>query len=282
MKEKNFESLFIDVYYSKTEILTVGTIYMSPCNSKQSHTEFLDTISPLLHTITTSKTLLTIYMSPLQKPYTCLLVILSNPTQSFLTLFHHYYIPSPLQKQIVLLWETYANTFIDTMYDNSYYSLRTKLTRITATSATLIDHFWTNIFNLQTDLGIFTDCIADHLPLILGVQINSPHVNKSPTDQRCFRNSNIAKFMATLENYNTKSVFSCSDVNYAFDQFIHNSSSVFHKSFPLKHFSKFKKKETKWYDTEFKNMYRKKQLQHKKFQPTENNHRNYCKICMYD
>ena len=34
----------------------------------------------------------------------------------------------------------YVNTFIDTMYDNDYYSLVTKSTRITATSATPVDH----------------------------------------------------------------------------------------------------------------------------------------------
>ena len=91
--------------------------------------------------------------------------------------------------------------------------------------------------------------------------------------------------MVTLENYDTKSVFQCSGVKNAYDEFIHNFSSIFNESFPLKHFSKFKKKETKWYDTELKNVYRKKQLQYKKFlrKPTENNRRNYCKIRnMYD
>ena len=33
MKEKIFESSVIDVYFSKTEILTVGTIYRPHCNS---------------------------------------------------------------------------------------------------------------------------------------------------------------------------------------------------------------------------------------------------------
>ena len=158
----------------------------------------------------------------------------------------------------------YVKTFIDTMYDNNFYSLITKPSRITTTCATLIDHIWTNIFNLQTDCGILTDCIADHLPIIFCVQLNFPHVNESPTAQRCFNNSNIAKFIVTLENYDTKSVFQCSDVNNVYDELIHNFFLIFNESFPLKHFSKFKKKETKWYDTELKNTYRQKQLQYKK------------------
>ena len=108
MKEKLFESLFIDVYFSKTEVLTVGTIYRSPCNSKQSHTGFLDTISPLLHTITTSKT--------------------------------NSIIMGDLNHNLLEYENNYVNTFIDTICDNNYYSLITKPTRITTTSATLIDH----------------------------------------------------------------------------------------------------------------------------------------------
>ena len=197
VKEKIFEFLFIDVYFSKTEVLTVGTIYRSPCNSKQSHAEFLDTISPLLPTLTTSKT--------------------------------NSIIMGDLNYNLLEYENNYVNTFIDTMYDNNYYSLITKPTRITTASATLIDHTWTNIFNLQTDCGILTDCIADHLPIILCVELNSPHVNESPTAQKCFNNSNIAKFMVTLENYDTKSVFQCSDVNNAYDEFIHSFSSIFNE-----------------------------------------------------
>ena len=55
--------------------------------------------------------------------------------------------------------------FKDEMFSYYYYPLINHPTRITDTSATCIDHIWTNIKDRHITSGIFTDEIADHLPV---------------------------------------------------------------------------------------------------------------------
>ena len=59
------------------------------------------------------------------------------------------------------------------MFSYSYYPIVTHPTRITDTSATCIDHIWTNIRDRQITSGIFTDEIADHLPVFQMTNLGS-------------------------------------------------------------------------------------------------------------
>ena len=58
-----------------------------------------------------------------------------------------------------------ANEFKDVFFDNLYYPIITKPTRITNTTATCIDHVWTNIQNSTINSEILVDPIADHLAI---------------------------------------------------------------------------------------------------------------------
>jgi len=57
----------------------------------------------------------------------------------------------------------FTDAFIEAMFDHSFLSLINKLTRITDTSATYIDHKWTNCINCPITSAVITHLIADHM-----------------------------------------------------------------------------------------------------------------------
>ena len=59
------------------------------------------------------------------------------------------------------------NDFINIVYDNAFHSVIDKPTRITRSSASLIDHIFTNVVSKQMYSGILYSDITDHLPVFL-------------------------------------------------------------------------------------------------------------------
>lgn len=55
--------------------------------------------------------------------------------------------------------------FVETIYKNGLYPLITKPSRITATSATLIDNIFTNVLDNHITSGLVINDISDHLPI---------------------------------------------------------------------------------------------------------------------
>ena len=53
--------------------------------------------------------------------------------------------------------------FTDAMFNSNFYPLINKPTRITSSSASTIDHIWTNVTNTCINSGIITHCVTDHL-----------------------------------------------------------------------------------------------------------------------
>ena len=157
-KDKLIESPFIDVHLNKKETVTIGTIYRSPCNDSKTSADFLANLKPILQAITNSK------------------------LQTFIL--------GDLNFNLLDYDDSNFHTFVDTMYENGFYSLISKPTRITTHSATLIDHAWTNIFNYPIHSGIIVDSIADHMPIILSIQLKSPYVEDIHIKQGQFSSAN--------------------------------------------------------------------------------------------
>ena len=111
----------------------------------------------------------------------------------------------------------------------------TKPTRITTSSATVLDHIWTNVFNSKMSSSILTDCVADHLPVILCLETNNDiqkPKKKLVQQQRNFSNDNILSFTEALKNMNTESIFHCNDVDDAYNNFISEYTKKFETCFP--------------------------------------------------
>ena len=59
----------------------------------------------------------------------------------------------------------FEDLFKDEMFSYFYYPIINHPTRITDNTASCIGHIWTNVKDRQITSGIFTDEIADHLPI---------------------------------------------------------------------------------------------------------------------
>ena len=59
-----------------------------------------------------------------------------------------------------------VSDLLDIMSDTSFYSLINKPTRITDTSATILDHVWTNLYSENIKTGVLLHSISDHSPVL--------------------------------------------------------------------------------------------------------------------
>ena len=89
-----------------------------------------------------------------------------------------------------------TNHFIDMLNSLSFYPLITHPTRITASSATLIDNIFTNVLHKQITNGILISDLSDHLPVFsltsdLIVKDNAKMINYS----RNYSPQNVEKFV---------------------------------------------------------------------------------------
>ena len=115
-----------------------------------------------------------------------------------------------------------TSQFIDIMFSYSFMPLINKPTRITTTSATLIDNIFTNSFNVSTTKnGILCTDISDHL-LIFSISSDNKltkcekDVYKRVFNQHnedCFKNL-LSSFDFALNNGDSQAAFSIFDKPY--------------------------------------------------------------------
>ena len=191
------------------------------------------------------------------------------------------------------------------MYENSFYPAITKPTRFTATSATVLDHInkqnstnstknstklnkKTNKLNKKLASAVMVDCAADHLPVLLCVQLHNPptQIKNQSKQQRNYSSKNLIKFMEALQNVDTRPILTSTDVNDAYSNFECNYSKIFNDNFPVINYfksKKYKNKSTTWYDSELQTIYKTKQRMYKKIikKPNEKNKSKYAQIRNY-
>ena len=80
---------------------------------------------------------------------------------------------------------------------------KTRSTRVTATSASLIDHFYTT-FDLEKVIpGILINDLSDHLPIFLLIKTNTAKSkihDKKPIIKRDFPNFDSELFLETISH----------------------------------------------------------------------------------
>ena len=192
MNEKVFESIFVKIEL-KHDTITCGTIYKSPMTDSTSNQQFISNLS-------------------------CGLSHLKPNTKSFICGdFNYNLLPAE---------NRYTSKFIETMFDHCFYSLINKPTRITSSSATVLDHIWTNTYSNVIKAKILLHPISDHLPLFTcfeAYQHKSIHNSKI----RIFNPENINSFHNTLDStYDIDVVLRESDPNLAYELFIYHYYTV--------------------------------------------------------
>ena len=138
-----------------------------------------------------------------------------------------------------LLKETLHNpteTFLRHLASNGFLPLITKPTRITNTSATLIDNIFTNCLDSQHLTGILFTDISDHLPNF-SITASSLHrdSNESNVNQFEFRKINeksINHFCENLSKLSWEDTLTTTDTNICFSKIYSSITTTFNKSFP--------------------------------------------------
>ena len=127
-----------------------------------------------------------------------------------------------------------TNEFINLMTSNSLNPLIPKPTRITSSTATLIDTIFTNNLELKMNSGIpYTDW-SDHLPVF---QVTHLKIIVEPQRQNTFvcliNSTTMSEIRSKLEGVDWSSVYSINSVNESYDTFSSLLTSANSISFPL-------------------------------------------------
>ena len=109
--------------------------------------------------------------------------------------------------------------------------------RITYTSASIIDHIWTNDSKKYQTSGIRYTSISDHFPIFSIFTTTSDYVDTRVTISRRIFNDNFIDSLKTdLQNYEWN--LDCvTGINESFNLYISRFHKIYDKHFPLKQFT---------------------------------------------
>ena len=127
-----------------------------------------------------------------------------------------------------------TSEYIDNLFTHGYLPVITKPTRISSSTATLIDHIYTNDITSSHHSGIIVTDVADHFGTFLITQHKHKHHYSPNIKVRSFSQANIQYFKETLENTDFTCISNMTCPNMAYNKFMKLYSNLFNNSFPLR------------------------------------------------
>lgn len=149
----------------------------------------------------------------------------------------HIYIAGDLNLNILeYTSKNEVKTFVDTLLQHNLIPTITKPTRVTLTSATIIDNIITNNFhNNEYQTGVIETDVSDHFPTFLLSDESLPDKLSAPTIfKREINECSIEKFRQSLLEANWELVSETENLNGAYDVFLRMFINLYEKSFPKK------------------------------------------------
>ena len=142
-----------------------------------------------------------------------------------------------------------TNQFIDMLIANNLTPRITMPTRITNSSATLIDHMFSNIDSDKAIAGTLKTDITDHYCNFIFInfeaekQSHPKHVTYRKQDKKSLENLNAA-----LQNTNWSNVLNLTDPNMAYENFLSTYTDLMNIHLPIvtKPYNKFKHRKEPW------------------------------------
>ena len=187
----------------------------------------------------------------------------------------------------LMKYESHRKTsqYLDLLFSNSFIPLINRPTRITQHSATLIDHIYTNNYNINDKLhqAILVTDISDHLIILHILQKETKRNNDNDEDFiviRQLNERNKENYKQNLTNWNWDEILRYDSAKVAFSKFHEVHSKIYDKSFPLKRVKKKYRNRIPWLSDDLKlriknkNQAYKTQLEH----PTCYNREVYVKL----
>lgn len=128
-----------------------------------------------------------------------------------------------------------VNDFLNVFYNMSMYPLIDRPTRITPTSATLIDNIFTNVLTHGIKSGVLINDITDHYP-VFQVTNSMPHTyNHPPVKSRSFNQNRIQMFRNHIGLIDWKFISDINTAEAAYNSFIKKFLDIYDTHFPLKY-----------------------------------------------
>ena len=126
--------------------------------------------------------------------------------------------------------------FLDLSFSYGFIPLINRPTRITNHTATIIDHIYTNNYNVDSKLlqGILITDVSDHFAIFhITINESKQETCDEPELIRQVNERNLAKYDNEIRNVNWSNVYECSDAQTAFTKFVDIHTNVFNRSFPI-------------------------------------------------
>ena len=195
----DFESIFVNVFLSPRNTVTVGTVYRPPGGSISQFNDSLDTV---LSAVKCSRNK----------------IFLAGDFN--INLLNH---DSHCE----------TDTFLNLMYSNKCFPVITCPTRFSSNGSTLIDNIFTSCLEDNYQSGVLINDISDHLPVFYLMSCNVVY-DKSRTGtftQRVVDDTGISVFIDKLSM--VKWNVNDSDANITYSSFFSKFKMLFDECFPL-------------------------------------------------
>ena len=123
---------------------------------------------------------------------------------------------------------------IDTLYSYGYSPLINRPTRVTNSSATIIDNIFTNNHDATVDAfqGILVTDISDHFPIFHIGTSNKKQLEDRFIIKRIFDEKNKSKFLENIGEIDWEDLISSGHAQSAFTEFHKKITEIYDKSFP--------------------------------------------------
>ena len=155
-----------------------------------------------------------------------------------------------------------TDAFTEIMFENSFYSLINKPTRISDSNATCIDHIRTNCLNCPINSTIITHMLADHMPVMQCSLLDEFEAQLEYS--RVFNQSKLELFNEHLNTVDITNILTQVDPNKAMNLFSKMYILAFDQHFVLKRKNQ-KRTNQNWFDNELKKLLRKKDKLYKRY-----------------
>ena len=127
-----------------------------------------------------------------------------------------------------------TQTYIDTIFENKFLQIITKVTRSFRGSVSLIDHIITNSNNRHYTSGVFINDTSDHFPTFHILGEKSRKITPKFKYTRDFLDKNVNKFCDNIQSLSWVDVFECNKTQAANNIFWDTFRPLFKLYFPLK------------------------------------------------
>ena len=142
-----------------------------------------------------------------------------------------------------------TNSFLDTNLSRSLIPIINKPTRVTNSTATIIDNVFTNILDPDETLSFILPIdISDHFPICYFVSkvSNNMHAQPAPSMKRDLSKKNIHIFNNKISSHDWTPILSSTNSQEAYTLFHSTFTSYYNSSFPLKKSQSLYKSRLPW------------------------------------